>query len=86
MPERHVDIAIIGAGVVGLATALALAPTGLQIALFDAQAKPSTPPQGRALDEWGRRVTALTPESIRFLQTLGAWPLIEERRRGGVNG
>ena len=84
MPERHVDIAIIGAGVVGLATALALAPTGLQIALFDAQAKPSTPPQGRALDEWGRRVTALTPESIRFLQTLGAWPLIEERRRGGT--
>ena len=40
MQERQVDIAIIGAGVVGLATALSLAPTGLQIALFDAQPQP----------------------------------------------
>ena len=75
MPERHVDIAIIGAGVVGLATALALAPTGLQIALFDAQPKPSPRLQGTALNDWDRRVTALTPASIRLLQSLGAWPL-----------
>ena len=45
MQERQVDIAIIGAGVVGLATALSLAPTGLQIALFDAQPKPSGVPR-----------------------------------------
>ena len=84
MPERHVDIAIIGAGVVGLATALALAPTGLQIALFDAQPKPSRRFQGTALNDWDRRVTALTPASIRLLQSLGAWPLIEESGRGGA--
>ena len=84
MPERHVDIAIIGAGVVGLATALALAPTGLQIALFDAQPKPSPRLQGTALNDWDRRVTALTPASIRLLQSLGAWPLIEESGRGGA--
>ena len=84
MPERHVDIAIIGAGVVGLATALALAPTGLQIALFDAQPKPSRRLQGTALNDWDRRVTALTPASIRLLQSLGAWPLIEESGRGGA--
>lgn len=84
MPERHVDIAIIGAGVVGLATALALAPTGLQIALFDAQPKPSPRLRGTALNDWDRRVTALTPASIRLLQSLGAWPLIEESGRGGA--
>jgi 2-octaprenylphenol hydroxylase len=84
MAERHVDIAIIGAGVVGLATALALAPTGLQIALFDAQPKPSPRLQGAALNDWDRRVTALTPASIRLLQSLGAWPLIEESGRGGA--
>ena len=84
MQERQVDIAIIGAGVVGLATALSLAPTGLQIALFDAQPKPSTGPQGTALNDWDRRVTALTPESIRFLQSLDAWPSIGESKRGGA--
>ena len=31
MQERQVDIAIIGAGVVGLATALSLAPTGFRL-------------------------------------------------------
>ena len=84
MQVRQTDIAIIGAGVVGLATALSLAPTGLQIALFDAQPKPSAGPQGTALNDWDRRVTALTPGSIRFLKSLDAWPLIDERKRGGA--
>ena len=84
MQERQVDIAIIGAGVVGLATALSLAPTGLQIALFDAQPQPSAGPQGAELNDWDRRVTALTPESIRFLKSLDAWPLIEQSKRGGA--
>ena len=83
MQERQVDIAIIGAGVVGLATALSLAPTGLQVALFDAQPKPSTGPQGTTLNEWDRRVTALTPQSIRFLKSLDAWLLIQESKRIG---
>ena len=84
MQEHQVDIAIIGAGVVGLATALSLAPTGLQISLFDAQPKPSAGPQEKALSDWDRRVTALTPESIRFLKSLNAWSPIEESRRGGA--
>ena len=54
MREPQVDIAIIGAGVVGLATGLSLAPTGLQIALFDAQPKPSAGPQGAALNDSDR--------------------------------
>ena len=84
MRELQVDIAIIGAGVVGLASALSLAPTGLQIALFDRQPKPSAGPRGVALNEWDRRVTALTPESIRFLKSLDVWPSIEESKRGGA--
>lgn len=84
MQEHQVDIAIIGAGVVGLATALSLASTGLEIALFDAQPTPSAGSRGTALNEWDRRVTALTPQSIRFLKSLDAWSSIEESQRGGA--
>ena len=45
MQERQVDIAIIGAGVVGLATALSLAPTGLQIALSTRSPNPVQVPK-----------------------------------------
>ena len=34
-PERVVDVAVIGAGVVGIATAYALARRGMQVALID---------------------------------------------------
>jgi 2-polyprenyl-6-methoxyphenol hydroxylase-like FAD-dependent oxidoreductase len=71
MARQEVDIAIIGAGVVGLATALTIAPTGLRIAVFDAQKEPNEPSEERALNAWSRRVTALTPASNQIFKGTG---------------
>ena len=84
MARQDVDIAIIGAGVVGLATALAIAPTGLRIAVFDAQKEPNEPSEERALNAWSRRVTALTPASIEFLEALEVWQSIHATQRVGA--
>ena len=84
MARQDVDIAIIGAGVVGLATALAIAPTGLRIAIFDAQKEPNEPSEERALNAWSRRVTALTPASIKFLESLEVWQSIHATQRVGA--
>ena len=84
MARQDVDIAIIGAGVVGLATALEIAPTGLRIAVFDAQKEPNEPSEERALNAWSRRVTALTPASIKFLESLEVWQSIHATQRVGA--
>ena len=57
------DVAIVGAGVIGLSIALALRDSGLSIALIDVAPAPPIEPVGRGMDDWGRRVTALTPAS-----------------------
>jgi ubiquinone biosynthesis UbiH/UbiF/VisC/COQ6 family hydroxylase len=64
------DAIVAGAGLVGLATATALARSGLAVAIVD-RARPgaATAP----IDEWDRRVYAISPGSARFLSTLGAW-------------
>lgn len=61
MTDQRVDVAVIGGGVVGLATALAAASTGLRIAIFDANDSPAGSKSGRGINDWDRRVTALTP-------------------------
>lgn len=75
------DIAIVGAGVIGLSLALALRDSGLSIALIDAAPAPPTEPVGRGMGDWGRRVTALTPASERFLDSLGAWSTMRRTDR-----
>lgn len=64
------DAVVAGAGLVGLATAAALARSGLAVAIVD-RARPgaATGP----VEEWDRRVYAISPGSARFLRTLGAW-------------
>jgi len=75
------DVAIVGAGVIGLSIALALRDSGLSIALIDAAPAPPTEPVGRGMDDWGRRVTALTPASEQFLDSLGAWSVMRRTDR-----
>ena len=79
-PERF-DIAIVGAGVVGMSVALALKNTGLSIVLIDAASDTPKKPEGRGLEDWARRVTALTPASERFLDSLGVWSVMSESDR-----
>ena len=83
MSDYQVDIVIVGAGVIGLSAALALAPTKLNIVVLDAQPSHRPPPTQRALSDWAPRVTALTPASTKFLSELGAWQAICDSGRVG---
>jgi len=62
------DLAVIGAGPIGLALAIDLADTGLRVALIDRQSAAAL--QSPAFD--GREI-ALTHRSIRQLDRLGVW-------------
>ncbi len=78
---RHVDVVIVGAGIAGASLAVALSGAGLSIALVEAQALESPPlPVARDLHSFDPRVSALTPRSRAFLETLGAWDAIAAYR------
>lgn len=63
---KNVEIAVVGAGLAGQITALALARSGRGVALI----APKT-------DRMDKRTTALMDQSIRFLDGLGIWSQIE---------
>jgi len=83
MCHKQADIVIVGAGVVGLSAALALAETKLNILVLDAQESHTAPSTDRDLSKWARRVTALTPASTKFLSELDAWHAISDSGRIG---
>ena len=69
MTAERRDVAIAGAGLVGLSLAAALARAGLTVVLLDRQA-----PQPLDLAEgFDQRVYAISPGSAAFLQTMGSW-------------
>ncbi|MEM9806127.1 MAG: FAD-dependent hydroxylase [Cyanobacteria bacterium P01_D01_bin.56] len=61
----HTDIAIVGAGVVGLTLACALRHSGLSVAVIEAQGQTQTAARDRAY--------AFSPMSARIFQQLGLW-------------
>lgn len=67
------DIAIVGAGAVGLASAILLAQSGFSVLLIDAKAKPQPPNRRDA------RVFALSLSSIALLERIGVWQQICRR-------
>jgi 2-octaprenylphenol hydroxylase len=73
--KRH-DIIVVGGGVVGAATALALRRQGFDVALVEKGAAPA--PWKPA--HYDARVYAISPGSARFLQDLGAWSRIAAQR------
>jgi len=70
-----IDIAIVGAGVVGAAAALALARDGWQVALVEAR----EPSRWRA-EQPDLRVYAFAPDNAALLGDLGVWSSITEAR------
>ncbi|PKO47640.1 MAG: ubiquinone biosynthesis protein UbiH [Betaproteobacteria bacterium HGW-Betaproteobacteria-22] len=64
------DVAIVGAGLVGLAAALAFARMGYAVTLVDGQ-----PPQmlGPQSDDWDQRIYAISPNNMAWLKDLGVW-------------
>jgi len=77
MNRRSVhDVAIVGAGMVGAALALALAREGFDVALIESRA----PPAWRAEDEVDLRVVALASSSISMFERLGVWKTMCDAR------
>jgi 2-octaprenylphenol hydroxylase len=72
------DVVIVGGGLVGASLALALSDTGLRIAMLDAQ--PLSPAGVEVPERFDPRVSAITPASRRFLDSLGAWSGVARRR------
>lgn len=74
------DVVVAGAGVVGLAQALALQQAGLRVAVV----APDWPRPWQAPAEVGLRVVALTPASVSLLDALGVWPQLRAQRAEAV--
>ncbi|MBU6198931.1 MAG: UbiH/UbiF/VisC/COQ6 family ubiquinone biosynthesis hydroxylase [Xanthomonadaceae bacterium] len=75
-PPKSNDIAIVGAGMVGAALALALAKAGFDVAVIE----PRAPTPWNAQDDVDLRVVALAPSSIELLGRLEVWKSIRDAR------
>lgn len=76
--KRRVEVAVVGGGVVGLASALALLRQGLDVALVERGAAPAPFDPAR----WDPRVYAVAPGAVRLLDSLGAWARVAAMRAG----
>ena len=72
------DVAVVGAGMVGAALALALARAGFDVAVIE----PRAPAPWRALDEVDLRVVALAPSAVDLFRRLDVWTSIAAARAG----
>ncbi len=71
------EVAVVGAGVVGLAAALGLAQLGLRVALIGPPARGHEP---AAADSFDSRIYALAPGAVALLERLKVWPQVDARR------
>ena len=78
--ERSADVLIVGAGIAGLSLAIALSKSDCHVVVVDGADRPKPVNEGVALNDWDLRVSALTPTSIRFLESLGVWQRIPSER------
>ena len=81
MVNATYDVIIVGAGIAGAALACALGGSGLSVAVVEAQSLSAQwPPLETAIDGYDARVSALTVASQQFLDSLGVWQAVAERR------
>lgn len=78
--KHHVDVVVVGAGLVGLAAALALHAEGKHVALVDAK-KVSAEIKSNV---WDTRIYALTPATQAWLHSVDVWPLMSHTRINDV--
>lgn len=76
-PNSRLDVAVVGAGVAGLAAALGLAQLGLRVALIGPPARRFVPSTDVPFDA---RIYALAPATIDLLLRLKVWPQVDRDR------
>jgi ubiquinone biosynthesis UbiH/UbiF/VisC/COQ6 family hydroxylase len=69
------DVVIVGAGLVGASLAASLRGSGLRVAVVE----PAAPRQVES-DTWDSRVYAISPGSVAFLESCGAWQCLDATR------
>ena len=72
---QHVDIAIVGGGIVGLTLAAALKDSELNIAIID-----KSPCYQVLADKPTARVSAINQANIKALQQFDVWPHLQQDR------
>lgn len=82
-PQPDHDVVIAGAGLVGLALAVALARGGITVALVD-RASVMTPELPAGENDWDSRIYAVSPGSASMLHSLGAWQTLDGTRIAAV--
>lgn len=84
------DVVVVGAGLVGLTSAIMSAQQQKTVVLLDTQIKPIKTTSDKNTDnnitpDWDARVYALTPASEQWLQSLGAWDWLDKARVSAIN-
>lgn len=78
----HTDVTIVGAGLVGLAAAVAMQQAGFDVVLVDHQLHVAEHMPSGHDEDWDQRIYAISPANARWLADLGAWQLLDQSRIG----
>ncbi len=80
----HTDVTIVGAGLVGLAAAVAMQQAGFDVVLVDHQLHVTEGLPSGHDEDWDQRIYAISPANARWLSNLGAWQLLDQSRIGAM--
>ena len=78
---RSIDVAVVGAGVVGLAAALGLAQQGFKIALIGPRVRVHEAMDAAPFDS---RIYAVAPATVALLEQLAVWKRVDAARTNAI--
>lgn len=73
------EVLVVGAGLVGLTSAIAAQQLGYETVLLDRQAAPKRFKPRKAQD-WDQRIYAISPQNAQWLERLGVWQRLDQSR------
>lgn len=76
------DVAVIGAGLVGLSAAVAMSQAGYEVVLVDQQMHATDSQLAESDIDWDQRIYAISPKNVQWLSSLGVWQLLDTSRIG----
>ncbi len=85
MKSLDADIIVVGAGLVGLAAAIAFAKQNKQVVLLDKQPKAAKKSEANKQAAWDERIYALTPGTETWLKALGVWQRVDLSRANAIH-